>query len=428
MRGDHRRRLARTSFICGAASFVIGTAHAQQEEQEQGTGVRDRARPEYDASGIKAGAFRLYPSVVLSADYNDNIYAVATPRLDDVYLRAEPSLLLASGWSRHEFTAEVGGRVERYVDTENENNEEYYAKAGGRLDIGGATTIKASGYYGHLVDARSNNAFDDGNTALLTAEPISYDLAKAEAGFSHVINRLRLSGEASFQSYDFEDQPLIGGGVSDQDVRDRDVTQYKGQADWAISPDTSFFVRGAVNNWDYDLAPPEAPYDRDSNGYEIVGGANFKLGHLASGEVFVGYQEQNFDDDARLSTVSAVDYGAAIYWYLSQLTTVTVNVESDIKPSTVADASSFLRQDAQVTIDHELLRNVLLQARASYGRDEFDDITRTDEWVSGGVRADYLLNRNARVFAAIDYIDHASNVPINDYKQTVVSLGVKFQL
>ena len=58
----------------------------------------------------------------------------------------------------------------------------------------------------------------------------------------------------------------------------------------------------------------------------------------------------------------------------------------------------------------------------------FDDITRTDEWVSGGVRADYLLNRNARVFAAIDYIDHASNVPINDYKQTVVSLGVKFQL
>ena len=411
-----------------AAMLAAAAAHAQDERLSIGQGVRDRERPYYDAAGVKIGSFEAYPRVTASFALNDNIYAVSANEQEDASAIIEPNLRIQSAWKRHAISAEAGGRITRFFDIQNENSNEYFTQLNAFADLAPGSTAHGSVYYGRLIDARVNNSFNDGNAALLTAEPITYDLMRLNVGFERSINRIRLSGEAHYSSFNFDDQPLIGGDVSDQDVRDHALAEFIGQTDWAISPDTRLFMRGAVTRWDYSQAPPVAPLDRDSRGYEIVAGADFRLGNLAAGEVFIGYQAQSFSDDPRLSDVSGVDYGALAEWYVSELTTATVEIENDITPSTVVNASSFTRQRFQLTVDHELLRNMLLQAKFSYGRETFEDIARRDERFVAGARVDYLLNRRARLFAALAYADQTSSEPVNSFTQTTFSLGVTLQL
>jgi hypothetical protein len=47
-----------------------------------------------------------------------------------------------------------------------------------------------------------------------------------------------------------------------------------------------------------------------------------------------------------------------------------------------------------VSLDHELLRNVLLNGNASWETDDWKGIDRTDDIYSIGAGAKYLMNRN----------------------------------
>jgi len=420
-----RARISLTSLLAGSC-LIAGPLGAQ--ELERGQGVRDRPRPEYDATGLRLGAFQAFPSVSLSTEYDDNLFAVSAPQVDDYAFAVEPNVFIRSTWARHELTAEAGGRVERYADITDENNTEAFGAVRGRLDVRRGTHINGSLYYGDLVEARANNSLEQGNALLLTREPITYERATASIGGSHTINRATLSGGYEFSSFNYDDQPLRAGGVSDQDIRDHDVARYKGRFSLAISPDTSLFVNGAYEAWNYDLEIPQALFDRDSDGYEVGGGVKFKLGRIAEGEVFAGYQERAFDDDPRLTDTSAVDYGVAVQWHLTQYTTVSVNAESDIRESTVATASSFVRNSAELIVDHEVLRNILVRGRFWYGRDGFENVSRTDEWVALGARADYLVNRNVGLFVSYDFFDQDSDLPIVNYDNSIIIIGAKLQL
>lgn len=423
--GANNKRAA----IAGAAAALAAvSAQAQDGRLSIGQAVRDRERPPYDAAGVKIGAFHAYPSMTSALTLNNNIYAVADDEQGDAIAVVEPNLRIQSLWRRHEISAEAGGRIRRFFDIPDENSNEYFSRLNVSLDFHDNVSAYGSANYSRLAESRANNSFNEGNAAFLTAEPITYSLAEINTGFAYSVNRFRLRADAHYSVFDFDDQPLIGGGVSNQDVRDHALAEFIGQADWAISPDTSLFIRGAVTRWDYSQAPPTAPLDRDSRGYEIAAGANFRLGNLAAGEVFAGYQAQTFADDPRLSDVGGVDYGASAEWYVSELTTVSLEIENDITPSTIADASSFTRRRFQLTADHELLRNLLVQAKISYGWDTFEDILRRDERFGAGARIDYMLNRRARLFADFSYTDQTSNAPVNSFDQRLFTLGVTLQL
>ena len=61
--------------------------------------------------------------------------------------------------------------------------------------------------------------------------------------------------------------------------------------------------------------------NRDSDGWAVVGGSEFRLSNLAQGEVYVGYQEQSYDDPT-LSDISGLAFGAGVDWFVTPLTTI----------------------------------------------------------------------------------------------------------
>ena len=81
--------------------------------RDRNVSVRDRPRPDYEATGQKAGGFTVYPRVTVDLEHNDNIYAVATGKIDDNIWRVKPELAVRSDWSRNAIGFFAGGNIIR---------------------------------------------------------------------------------------------------------------------------------------------------------------------------------------------------------------------------------------------------------------------------------------------------------------------------
>ncbi|WP_269714838.1 outer membrane beta-barrel protein [Caulobacter sp. NIBR2454] len=388
--------------------------------RDRNVSVRQRPHPEYDAMGIRSGAFMLYPQVTASVDYSDNIYGAATNKADDFIFKVQPSLSLASTWSRHALSAYANAAINRYVDFSTEDTEDFAFGADGRIDIVRGSNIALGGNYNRITEPRTSSSTPTGSV-----DPIQYDLTQFNIAGVHELNRLRLSARGDYRKFNYDDGRTVAGAPVEQDDRDREITSFTGRAEYALSPATAFFVQGAVNKRDYRLQPPVSALDRDSDGYEVLAGANFELSALMRGEFGVGYISQKFDDPTA-KKIDGLGARAQVEWFPTQLTTVTFTGARSIEDSGIPGSSGYLSSAVGAQVDHELRRNIILTGKLDYANDDYDGIERKDKRFNAGVSATYLLNRRLGVVAGYSYFDQNSK-GLNggeDFKVNRVSLGL----
>lgn len=411
--------------VITAAILAAGTTSAFAADPDVADlrgSVADRARPSYDAVGIHAGAFTIFPQASVSEKYDDNIYATDTNEKDDFITVLSTSASINSNWSRHALKLDAGVSKYIYADNTGENRLDWNVGASGVLDITRDTRFSAGATYAQLHEDRG-----DPNSPTAAAEPAEYDLFGATAALDHRFNRLtaRLSG--AYSDYDYKDIPSIAGPLIDQDDRDRVEYEEALRLGYDVSPDTNVYVQGTVNQRDYDLDTPVVAVNRDSDGYNVVVGSDFRLSSLAQGGVFIGYQRQSYDNTA-FSDVSGLSYGANIEWYMTPLTTVTFSAASTVEETTTAGASGYLQQMGGIRIDHELLRNLILNGHVSYSVADYEGINRTDNTIAAGLGFDYLLNRNFSLGFGYDFAQKDSDAIGEDYTRNQIGLTLTGKL
>jgi hypothetical protein len=404
------------------AAGATSALAADPEMVDQRGSVKDRPRPGYDAVGIRAGAFMILPQASVSEKYSDNIYATDANETDDFITRLGAAVAVNSNWSRHALNLNAGVSKYIYADHTGENRLDWNLGANGLLDISRDTRLDGGVVYSQLHEDRG-----DPNSPAAAAEPIEYDLLTANAGFGQRFNRLtaRLSG--GYDDYDYKDVGATGGGTLDQDDRDRKEYTEALRLGYDVSPDTNVYVEGTLNQRDYDLSPPVTPTNRNSDGYSAVVGSDFRLSNLLQGEVYVGYQSQSYDQ-VGFDDVTGIRYGGNVEWYMTPLTTITFNAAANVEETTTAGASGFLSQSGGVRIDHELLRNLLINAQLSYSNAKYETISRTDDTLRAGLGLDYLINRNFSLGLGYDYTDKNSDVAGEDYKRNEIGLTLTGKL
>jgi hypothetical protein len=382
------------------AALTSAPAHAQTQasETEDGTyfrrdrnmSVRDRQRQRDADLGWRMGSFRLKPEVALAAGYNDNIAATETDEQESMVYQGDVRLDLRSDWGRHELNAGL------YVPTVNYESAwtatDAVLQVDGRYDVDRGLSISGGVLYGRRHEPYS--FLPDG---VQLDEPIAYDNGRAYLGFVQTFNRLRFAGRADISVYDYDDGTLTNGLPYETDDRDMTETSFRLRGDYAVSELLSFFVTGATNDRDRDLDVPDVLVNEDSNGYEVLGGANFDLTRLMRGEVAVGYFSQSFDDPA-LDETTGVAARGLVEWYPDELVTITVGAERSVKEAPVEEvstpgAASFVGTDASVGVDYEFRRNVLLGLTTRYSVDEYDQVDREDRRLNVYATADYEMNR-----------------------------------
>lgn len=386
-----------------AQAQTITAAPIDMFGRARNVSVLERPHQEYEAIGIRAGSFMVFPKAELRVETNDNLFATSAQEQSDQLGILRADLLAQSGWSRHSLTAYATLEAGRYADFDSEDYETYSAGIDGRADILRTAFATAGLFMGHSVEPRTN-----ANTPSASARPIEFDVSKVNAAASRTFNRLRLKVQSEWQVLDYKDGATALGANIDQDGRDRDVVTYSGRADYAVSPDTAFFVQAIGNAHDYRRASTALVPARDSNGYQLLAGADFDISNLVRGEIAVGVVGQNFDDPAFEDTEN-VGGRALVEYFPTQLTTVTFTASRSVEDSAITSSGGFVSSAVGVQIDHELRRNVILTARAGLSRDNFDGIDRTDDHVTAGLGATYLINRNLGISGLYSVADQSSD-------------------
>lgn len=387
-------------------------------EIPRGETVRSRQRPEVDALGIHIGSFYLFPVLGNSISYNDNVFATDTGEKSDFIHVISPSLSLKSDWNNHAVGVDAGGRIGTYFDESDENYKDAYARAGGRIDVSRDTKIS-----GGLGLQRNHEERSDPNTTAGAAEPTVFYTYGGHVEGSHRFNRVTVSTGGDIRYLDYDSVDAVGGGTINNDAQDRIELRPAVKVAYEFSPGYSAFVRGegAINR--YDKTTDANGFKRDSHGYDVVGGASLDLTGLLFGDFFAGVR-QRFFDDSRFDTVTGPVVGSKLTWIPTALTTVILDIENQIIDSPDTSSSGYTSTGVGVTVDHELLRNLILSAGGGFRYDDFEGIDRIDKFYSGTVGADYLMNRYLTLGARYRYERRDSDLSNNDYSRNLVTLSL----
>lgn len=386
----------------------------------EGAGVLDRARPEYDAMGVPLGIFLLYPTFAVEASGDDNIYRTPGTTVNDLFWTFSPRLDLRSQWSRDtlQFYAQLDGYQYDVHDTESRTN--WIAGGTGEMAVANGTTVDVNASYLGTHESRSSP-----DISVFALSPTAYTQLHTDAAILSQPGPLGLSAGASFNRYVYDPTALIGGGMLDNADRDSNIVEMFGKALYEFGPGRSVFARASYNVRDFDLQFDRNGYDHSSHGYRFDTGLQMLLTPLIKGTMFVGYLQQDFK--IPLHTVSGIDFGSQIDWFVTELVTLHLSTARILSDTTIAGASSEDERRVDASFDYELLRNLILQGNAGYENDIFDGITRDDRITTAGFGAKYLINRQMSVYARYARSERDSNLNGTDFSDNLVTAGIKFQ-
>lgn len=385
--------------------------------------VTTRERPELDPLGARAGAFRLFPKLEISETYSDNIFATNNNEESDFITTIKPSLNMESLWGRHSLSFHTDATIGRYADNEDESFEDYSAGFDGQLEINHAQHLSSGYLYSHEHEKRSSP--DDA----LGVKPTEIDINNFFTTYQHRFNNIIFELAGEFQSLDYDDVRSATGNIIDNDDRDRKKVEGSLKVAYEYLPDYAAYVRTSINKINYDQDIDNNNFNRDSDGYAISIGTDLDLTGVLYGNLFVGYETQRYDDPA-LDDTKGVSGGASLTWLPSYMTTVTGSLTRSIEETTLDSASGVFSTGFQIIVDHELLRNLLLQARVSLSEDDFEGINRSDTYFESGFGATYMLNRHLSLL--LDYDFHQRKTDLingaDEFSENIFSIGGQIQL
>lgn len=404
-----------------AMQGLVGLAQADSLFlRDRNISVLERARPEFAAAGIRAGQFIVKPRIDLGLGSTSNAFALSNvdnglglDRFEDesdLYVIFRPSVKAETLWSRHAITFD--GYLETY--THNRFNSESITNAGaqvnGQVDVTRASALFGGVSFDRLHDQRSANS-----SAVLFEDPVAYTLARANLGYAHEVGRVQLKTRFDLAQFDYDDVDIVPvAGLTtlpDQDFRDRDAFSVLGQVSFAINPDVSVFFRTTRNFQEYGRIEDSLGRNRDSEGWTAEVGAEVDLTRLLRGTVAIGQFEQDYDDDA-FETLEGLSVDAALEWFPTDLTTVTLTASRRTDESAVIAAGGYVATKVLARVDHELRRNFLVHAVAGVGEDDYADRINGQrqvfDTVGAGLGAKWFVNPTFE--AGLDYTYESQDV------------------
>lgn len=385
------------------------------DEIPRGETVRSRERPELDPLGVHLGSFFLFPSLTGGVSYDDNVYATDNNEKSDFIYTIAPRIDARSDWNNHALNFAAGGQLGFYNDETDENYQDAFARANGRLDVSRNFAMR-----GHLSAQRDHEERGDPDSISGAAEPTVFYIVEGGLNGTHRFNRLSVTAGSDIRRLQYTDTDAVGGGTIDNSDRDRTQLRPAVQVGYEFSPGYSAYVRGEGDIRRYDK-DDNAGFTRNSSGYDVVGGASVDLTGLLFGDFYAGIR-QRFYEASQFDTLTGPVVGSKLTWIPTGLTTVVLDIENQVIETISTNTSGYTSSAVDLGVDHELLRNLILSAGAGFRYDDFEGSSRTDKYFLGRVGADYLWNRYLSLGARYRFLRRDSDASGADYTSNVVSL------
>jgi len=373
-----------TSALAQSETLLVQPSLPEDFDKSRNVSVLQRARPDYDAIGVRAGSFTFFPEVTAALGYSSNVYSSRTDKVDAAYAIVAPAFRLDSDWSRHKVKLQGGLQAQRFFSESRRNQTPWNLGALAAVDVGPSLRFTPE----VQVSRQYENAFS-GETSTDRAILSNYFRAYGGLRTEYTSGQAKLTLAVDDTDYEFKDVTLRSGTRIDQADRDRNILRVTGQAQYALTPSAAIYVQAGYAKTDYDRALLNGDANRDSKGFRAIAGLNFDLAGLLRGTFGVGYTQRNFrsplyDDVGGISVEGKLEY------FPSELTTFTVAVRRVIEDSNLGTNAAFFDNRGLLQVDHELRQNVIVSAFGEASRQAYIDSPLRADVYRVGTTGNYL--------------------------------------
>ncbi|MEM9168185.1 MAG: outer membrane beta-barrel protein [Pseudomonadota bacterium] len=385
-----------------AVACVTAAPAAAQDSADQdvspNTSVRERAKPEYDALGVSLGAFRLLTSARTDFVYDTNVFGEADDlKTEDAFVQSVVGAALVSTWSNR--SLRLAGRVEdrRYFELDSENRTNYNVNIEARIN-----TSRRNALFATYAQARLTEFRDATQTIVGADSPVRFSTRRLVVGADFRQDRWEQRVDVSFSDIDFDDVSIGGAGSVDQDFRDSEAIGTSARIGYRVLPFVGLFVRAAYETRDYSTIQPRLGVLQDSETFVGAGGVFFDIAKVARADIAVGYIQRDYEDDLFFD-LEGVRVDAQLEYFLSGITTLTVDFDRDIQEANILTGGGFFLTSVGGRVDHELLRNLVLSLEGRYRQDDIFQSDQQAENLSAGLDIEYRPRRGWRLRAGYDW-------------------------
>ncbi len=367
-------------------------------ETEQGVTVASRLRPAYDPLGVRIGSFLLQSELNEGIGYNSNVSGLPNSP-GSWLLRTAPSLTLNSNWSRDRLGAAFTLEDGRYLNAPSQNYTDWTATVGGGYTIGRHEAVVG---YSHLSLHEDPSQIGGANSAT----PVPYQVDDLRGSYTFEQGRFSFIPRLDVQRYQFGDATMFGIPIS-QSSQNRVVLSGGVETRYALSDQRSlvFVVQGIDSNFTDERSGQPT---NSSKSFLALGGIDYQTTGVWRYRLLLGVETRMFDASQFASHTAPIVEGS-VTWTPTSLTTVTGVLSRTIEDPASAGTGGYTYTRGGLVVDHEYLRNVLLQGRLGLEAAEFlrGGGTQTSFTVGAGVK--WLLNRNLRVSLDYSFTDQSGS-------------------
>lgn len=381
--------------LCLFVVFMLSPSAPAQDESKIEATVLERPRPKLDPQGLRLGSFRVFPKLGAGLLADSNIYATEVAEADDRITLLEPEIIVKSDWNRHELELGFDGIAARYGDFPTEDYDDWKIWGDTRIDVGRG---KLSGFLRH-ADVHEPRTSPDDRRGI---EPTRYSSDELGVSYGQSFGRLVGTVEGRVRVLEFDDTLTLSGPVNNDD-RDRQRNDLQLRVGHQTTPGLQPFVQLNLTTVDYDRDFDRNGYARSSEGFDLVGGTAIDLSGRTFGEAYLGFIRREYDDP-RFSSVEGPVFGGKLTWNVTGLTTMTFSADRRITGTTIENAAGIVDTGLGITVDHELLRNLIVTVDVAANNEDFEGIARDDDLFRTGLEAVYLMNRYLRFRLGYQYL------------------------
>ncbi len=382
-----------------------------------------QAAENYDPKGIPMGSFKLYPELELDEAYNDNIYATtfgATGRTASFIQLIKPSLRLSSNWNQHMLNFYAKGNIGLFAVTSTPNFTDFSVGTDGRFDIQRDWNVYGGGSFSH-------NHEDPGtpNAATGAVPPNLYDQIAGNLGYFQKFNRVSVRADGRLDNFNYTNNFTSVNGSLASASRDRTEWRESVRAGYEIVGDTQAWVRGSLNQRRYASTTDQSGFNRNSSGFDVVGGLQIDFGGITSVEVFGGYLQQDYVD-GNFKQVAQPTFGLTGYWNPIREVLVRPFIQRTVNDAGLTNAAAYLSTSGGVDVDYKIRPNIKLSAHGDYAVADYSVISRTtteyDQYLTFRASAMYSPDNIFFIGPSYQYVYKTSNLTNSNYDQNLVML------
>ena len=378
---------------------------------QPGVTVLTRERPEYDTPVIREGAFTIRPNIDEAFGYDSNVVGGAINGKGSSQLSSGGGVSVNTDASRYSLGVTAGVNNVEYWDVSRLSHTDYNASLGGSYNFG-----RDVGYASVSYQNANELPYDigtNGSAIIQLNKPLNFSDTDFRASYSTEFGRFTVQPNVDYQLLrfargDFLGVPAGAANAFDQTQRDSNVLQGGTVIRYEFQPerDAVLVVNGNYDSYTHGNQPNIGVVA--STGATVLAGLDYQISGATTVRALGGYQQRFFEGHGTPNQGAPIGEFDVI-WNPTGLTTVTAAYARTIEDATTDTVTGYTFDNLSLTVDHELYRNILLEANALLRSAGYQNSNLQQQNYGGGAGVTYLVNRHIQLALSYQFTEHTSS-------------------